>query len=87
LKDETGCGKEKCRMPIRFGIAGTGWVSGEYVRSIEGHPEAELGGLYSRNPQHAEARLKEWGIQSRLYGTFDDSAATGETVRLLEVLK
>lgn len=61
-------------MTIRFGIAGTGWVAGEYVRSIEGHPDAELGGMYSRQPQYAEGRLKEWGVQARLYGTFEEMA-------------
>jgi UDP-N-acetyl-2-amino-2-deoxyglucuronate dehydrogenase len=60
-------------MTIKFAVVGTGWVAGEYMKAINGHPHAEVYGLVTRNRDHAQGRLTELGIQSRIFDSFEQA--------------
>ncbi|MDF2723309.1 MAG: oxidoreductase [Paenibacillus sp.] len=59
-------------MPIRFVVAGTGWVAGEYVKAIQACSDAELAGMYSKNSDSARRKLAEHGAEARVYERFED---------------
>jgi UDP-N-acetyl-2-amino-2-deoxyglucuronate dehydrogenase len=65
-------------MTAKFVVAGTGWVAGEYFKAILDHPEAEVHGVISRDGSHAAARLQELGIDSKVYGSFEEAAGDPE---------
>lgn len=60
---------------IRFLVAGTGWVAGEYLRAILDHQDAELRGVVSRNVDSARERLQAIGIDTELYSSFSEAVA------------
>lgn len=60
-------------MTVRFVVAGTGWVAGEYFKAIMDHPEAEVRGVVSRDPNGSATRLRELGVSSKLYGSFEEA--------------
>lgn len=59
-------------MTIKFVVAGTGWIAGEYIQSIANHPSGELHGVVSRDKERAEAILSEQGVQARIYDSYED---------------
>lgn len=60
-------------MTTNFVVAGTGWVAGEYVKSIMHHPDAEVYGVVSRDREHARTRLQALGAPSNVYGSFEEA--------------
>lgn len=61
-------------MATKFVVAGTGWVAGEYFKSIALHPNAELYGVFTRSKEHAQARLKEFGLEAKIFTDFSKMA-------------
>lgn len=61
-------------MKVRFGIAGTGWVAGEYVKSIRSHPDSILVGGYGNNPERAKAFFSGDDGETRTYSSFEQMA-------------
>ncbi|MDF2719619.1 MAG: oxidoreductase, partial [Paenibacillus sp.] len=60
-------------MPLRFVVAGTGWVAGEYWKAIAACRDAELYGVFSANAEHAQARMTEQGVEALLFTRFEDA--------------
>ncbi|MFD0670752.1 Gfo/Idh/MocA family protein [Cohnella sp. GCM10027633] len=59
-------------MTIKFAIAGTGWVAGQYFQAILSNEGAELTAVYSKNRERAVRKLKELGVEARVYDDFED---------------
>ncbi len=59
-------------MKIKFGIAGTGWVAGEYLKSISHHPDAEVSGVYSSNPERTQTVISSLNIETTMYSSFEE---------------
>lgn len=59
-------------MTIKFVVAGTGWIAGEYVQSVANHPSGELYGVVSRDIGRAEAILSEQGLEARVFDSYQD---------------
>lgn len=57
-------------MAIRFAVAGTGWVAGEYVKAIRAHEDCELYGIVTSDAERAGRRLAEWGTEARIWTDF-----------------
>lgn len=56
---------------LKFAVAGTGWIAGEYARAIEACEDAELSAVVSSDESRARSRLKEWGREDvRVYTDF-----------------
>jgi predicted dehydrogenase len=60
------------KMTLRFVVAGTGWVAGEYLKAIYDRQDAEVYGVFSNNAEYAKARLAELGIQARLFTRYEE---------------
>lgn len=58
-------------MTVKFAVAGTGWVAGEYLQSIINHPQAELYGIMSPDQSRAEAALAAQGVEARIYQNYE----------------
>lgn len=58
-------------MTVKFAVAGTGWVTGEYFKSIINHPQGELYGVVSRDRSRAEAVLSEHGVEARVFDSYE----------------
>lgn len=66
-------------MATKFVVVGTGWVAGEYLKAIHHHPQAEVYGVVTGNHGHAEARLTELGIDSRIFDSFETAVQDPQT--------
>jgi len=55
---------------IKFAIAGTGWVAGEYAKAVQACPGSEIRGIVSSDPDRAADRLKAWGVDARIYADY-----------------
>ncbi|MFC5653318.1 Gfo/Idh/MocA family protein [Paenibacillus solisilvae] len=60
-------------MTIKFAVVGTGWVAGEYLKAINGHPQAEIYGVVSRNRDHAQHLIARLGIQTRIFDSYEQA--------------
>lgn len=60
-------------MAMRFVVAGTGWVAGEYWKAIAACRDAELYGVFSGNAEHARARMIEQGVEARLFTRYEEA--------------
>jgi len=49
---------------LGVGIIGTGWVSGEYIRSFSMNPHTEVISICSRSMERAESKAKEYGLNN-----------------------
>lgn len=58
-------------MSISFGVAGTGWVAAEYLKWISRHPDGKVAGVVSRNPDRAERVLETWGIDGKVFESYE----------------
>ncbi|WP_409344456.1 Gfo/Idh/MocA family protein [Paenibacillus sp. MBLB4367] len=58
---------------LRFIVAGTGWVAGEYLKAIHAREDAEVYGIVSQNTEHAKKRLAELSIDARIFSRFEDA--------------
>ncbi|MFD0712885.1 Gfo/Idh/MocA family protein [Paenibacillus sp. GCM10027626] len=58
---------------LRFVVAGTGWVAGEYLKAIDQRQDAEVYGIVSANKERAGARLAELGIDARVFERYEDA--------------
>ena len=48
---------------MRFGVLGTGhWAAKTQGIALAAHPEAELVGVWGRDPDKAAARSLQWGL-------------------------
>lgn len=59
-------------MTVTFGVAGTGWVAGEYLKWIEHHPQGRVAGIASRNLERARSWLHSRHIDAKVYGSFQE---------------
>lgn len=58
---------------LRFAVAGTGWVAGEYMKAIRARQDAEVYAVVSSHEEHARRRLAELGVQARVIGRYEDA--------------
>jgi predicted dehydrogenase len=66
-------------MPLRFGLFGTGpWATATQAPAIVAHPDAELVGVWGRNPDKAAALAGESGV--RAYTDVDELLADVDAV-------
>jgi predicted dehydrogenase len=66
-------------MPLRFGLFGTGpWATATQAPAIAAHPDAELVGVWGRNPDKAAALAGETGV--RAYTDVDELLADVDAV-------
>jgi predicted dehydrogenase len=50
-------------MPLRFGVLGTGyWAQEAHAAALAGHGDAELGGVWGRDPAKVEAMAARFGV-------------------------
>ncbi|GIP34757.1 Gfo/Idh/MocA family protein [Paenibacillus sp. J2TS4] len=56
---------------IRFAVAGTGWVAGEYLQAIAANPDAEVYAIVSKHMEHARAKLAELGIDALVMDQYE----------------
>src|SRR3979490_147024 len=51
-------------MPLRVGLIGTGyWAKGVHAPSVRHHPDADLVGVWGRDPSKTAALATEFGAQ------------------------
>lgn len=63
--------------PVRFGVVGTGWRAGFFVRLAKLRPDLlQIAGVVSRNPE----RARELGWGTKVFTTVDELVA--EVTRL-----
>ncbi|MBO9605048.1 MAG: Gfo/Idh/MocA family oxidoreductase [Paenibacillaceae bacterium] len=62
-------------MSVSFGIAGTGWVSEQYLKWIAHHPQGKVAGIFGGDPDRARARLRGLQLDGKVYASFRDMAA------------
>ena len=68
-------------MPLRFGLFGTGpWATATQAPAIVAHPDAELVGVWGRDPAKAAALAGETGSQA--YADVDALLADAEAVAI-----
>lgn len=58
---------------LKFAVAGTGWVSGEYLKAISLHPDAEVYAIVSENEERAQAKLQEAGLDAKIFTQFEEA--------------
>jgi len=59
----------------KFGVAivGTGWVSGEHIRSFEMNPHSNVVAIVSRNKEKGKAKAAEYGLDDcKVYTDYDE---------------
>lgn len=59
---------------LKFAVAGTGWVSGEYLKAIASHSDAEVYAIVSESAERAQAKLDEAGLEAKVITRFEDAA-------------
>ena len=59
---------------LKFAVAGTGWVSGEYLKAISQHPDAEVYAVISESEERAKAKLQEHGLDAKVFTDFEEAA-------------
>lgn len=57
--------------PIGFAINASGYVSQEYAKAIQSHPDARLVGITSRTPANAERFVQELGLDCKIYPDYE----------------
>ncbi|WP_020620314.1 Gfo/Idh/MocA family protein [Paenibacillus daejeonensis] len=50
-------------MTVKFAVAGTGWVAGEYLKAIHGHAGAQVHTVVTSDRGRGEAKLTELGLE------------------------
>lgn len=55
---------------LKVGIVGTGWVSGEYIRSFSEHPNAKVTAICGTSHEKAQSKAAEYGLTD--IQTFDN---------------
>lgn len=64
---------------MRFGLIGTGyWAATVHAPGIVGHPEAELTGVWGRDPARSESLAAQFG--ARPFSDVDELIATVDAV-------
>lgn len=58
---------------LRFVVAGTGWVAGEYLKAIHAREDAEVYGIVSQSTERAQQRLTELAIDARVFERYEDA--------------
>lgn len=58
---------------IRFAVAGTGWVAGEYLKAIQAREDAEVYSVISSNTEFAKQRLAELGIEAKVVSQYEEA--------------
>jgi len=53
--------------PINIAVVGTGWVAGEYIRTVLAHPETELYAIVSNSEERARQRLAEFNATAHVF--------------------
>ncbi|GDX41291.1 oxidoreductase [Armatimonadota bacterium] len=57
---------------IGIGIAGTGWVAGEHIKSYQKHNDAKVVALWNRTRATAERKAQEFGLTDvKIYDTYE----------------
>ena len=60
---------------IKFGIIGTNWISGDFVKSIQSVNECKVSAVYSRKKETAEEFIKKYRIENcEIFTNLDDMA-------------
>ncbi len=59
-------------MAIGIGIAGTGWVSGEHIKSYQKHKDTEVVAIWNRTKENAERKAQELGLtNAKIYDSYE----------------
>lgn len=56
---------------LKFAVAGSGWVAGEYLKAIQAREDAEVYSIISQNTEFAQQRLQELGIEAKVESSFE----------------
>lgn len=56
---------------LRFAVAGSGWVAGEYLKAIHGKEGSEVYSVISQHTEFAQQRLTELGIEAKVVADFE----------------
>lgn len=60
---------------IKFGIIGTNWISGDFVKAIQSVNECKVSAVYSRKKETAEEFIKKYKIENcEIFINLDDMA-------------
>lgn len=49
---------------VKFGIVGTNWISGDFVKAVMMNDRCKAGAVYSRKKETAEEFIKKYGIEN-----------------------
>jgi myo-inositol 2-dehydrogenase/D-chiro-inositol 1-dehydrogenase len=67
-----------CELTLRYGIAGTGMMGLEHLRSLQALPGAEITALADPDPRSLEAAATEAGPATALYGSATEMVVAGD---------
>jgi predicted dehydrogenase len=56
----------------KVGVFGVGDVAREYMKAVDGNPLSEVKAVVSRDKKKTENRVKDWGFDCDVLGTFDE---------------
>jgi UDP-N-acetyl-2-amino-2-deoxyglucuronate dehydrogenase len=60
------------QVTIKFAVAGTGWVAGEYLKAINENVQSEVIAVYSQSRQRASDRLQQLGVKAQIYENYEE---------------
>ncbi len=60
---------------LGVGVAGPGWVAGEYIKAFIQNPHTEVRALYGRNEERARAKAAEMGVKAEIFTDYDQMLA------------
>ena len=64
---------------VKFGIAGTNWISGDFVKVIKNTKGCEVAGVYSRKKETAEEFIKKYEIENgKVFTNLEEMAESNE---------
>jgi predicted dehydrogenase len=65
-------------LPLRWGVIGPGRIAQRFARALATLPGARLAAVTGRNPAHAAAFARQWGVAATLHASADALAADPE---------
>lgn len=63
---------------IRFGIIGTNWISGDFVKAIKSNKECSVTAVYSRKEETGNNFIKEYNLKAKVFTSLEEMAKSEE---------